>query len=1187
MAASPFLDAVRSRVVIYDGAAGTWLQEQDLQMEDYGTPELEGCPEILNETRPELIKRMHSEYFEAGADIVETNSFGGMRATLGEYGLGDRTEELNEMAARIAREAADEYSTPERPRMVAGSIGPGTRFASLGHVSYEELRDQVAEQARGLLRGGVDVLLIETQFDMLGIKASMNGCRDAMAQVGIEVPLQVQVTIELTGRMLPGTEIGAALVALDPMRPDVIGINCATGPAEMSEHVRHLSQHSRIPVSVLPNAGLPSVVDGHMHYDLTPEQFVEHQVRFVQDFGISVVGGCCGTTPEYIRQLATALEGVELPERHPDFEHGVASIYSPVMLDSDEADGASNLIMIGERTNANGSKKFREAMLDADWDTCVAMAKDQVKEGSHVIDVCVDYVGRDGTADMDEIAQRFATQSSVPLVLDSTEPEVLEAGLRWLGGRALLNSANLEDGDGEGSRGDRVFKLAKEFGAAVICLLIDEEGQARDVEWKMRVAHRIHDLAVNRYGLEAEDLIFDALTFPLSTGDDDLRRDAIATIEAIRRIKAEIPGAKTTLGLSNVSFGLKPAARHVLNSVFLHECQQAGLDSAIVHVAKILPLSRIPDEQRDVCLDLIWDRRGTAGLLSDGDESYDPLHKLLDIFADVQTTEAVVEDRTDWPIEQRLSQRIIDGDRDGLIPDLETALADGHTPLAIINDILLAGMKVVGQLFASGEMQLPFVLQSAETMKMAVAHLEPMMERVEGETGKGRIVLATVKGDVHDIGKNLVDIILTNNGYEVHNLGIKISINEMIDKAVEVKADAIGMSGLLVKSTLIMRDNLEELNQRGLQDIPVLLGGAALTRTYVERDLREVYEGRLFYGKDAFEGLRVMDRLGEIRLGKLDVDDGMVPSERELHRHRTDDGDTEPVEVPARSPEVALDNPVFVPPFLGSKVIKGLSIDDIAGYINETALFRNQWQFRPETLPDGTKEDDEQFKARLRPQLREQLAAAKAEGLLIPQVVYGYYPANADGNDVVLYTDESRSTELRRFSFPRQQAEPFLCVADFFRPVESGEADYAAFHIVTMGAAISERTAELFAADKYQDYLMLHGLGVEMAEALAEYWHRRIREEWGFAEEDPEPIAGTPTKAALTGLFRQKYRGGRYSWGYPACPDLEDNEQVAQLLEASRIGVECTEETGFQYQPEQTTSALICHHPRAKYFVAR
>ncbi|MEI2698451.1 MAG: methionine synthase [Microthrixaceae bacterium] len=1191
MTTSPFLDAVRSRIVIYDGASGTWLQQQNLTMEDYGTPELEGCPEILNETRPDLIKQMHSEYFDAGADIVETNSFGGMRATLGEYGLGDRTEELNEMAARLAREVADEYSTPQRRRMVAGSIGPGTRFASLGHVGYEELRDQVAEQARGLLRGGVDVLLIETQFDLLGIKASMNGCRAAMAELGIEVPIQVQVTIELTGRMLPGTEIGAALVALDPMRPDVIGINCATGPEEMSEHVRHLSQHSRIPVSVLPNAGLPSVVDGEMHYDLTAEKFVEHQVRFVKDFGVSIVGGCCGTTPEYIRQLAEALDGVERPVRTPQFEHGLASIYSPVALDRDESD-ASSLIMIGERTNANGSKKFREAMLEADWDTCVAMAKDQVKEGSHVIDVCVDYVGRDGTLDMVEIAQRFATQSSVPLVLDSTEPEVVEAGLRWIGGRAMLNSANLEDGDGEGSRGDRVFRLAREYGAAVICLLIDEEGQARDVDWKLRVAHRIHDLAVERYGLEAEDLVFDALTFPLSTGDEDLRKDAMHTIDAIRRIKSEIPGAKTTLGLSNVSFGLKPAARHVLNSVFLHECQQAGLDSAIVHVAKILPLSRIPDDQRDVCLDLIYDRRGTEGLLSGGSTDYDPLHKLLEIFEDVQVGEAVVEDRSDWPIEQKLSQRIIDGDRDGLIDDLDIALGAGHTPLGIINDILLAGMKVVGELFATGEMQLPFVLQSAETMKAAVSYLEPMMDKVDGESGKGRIVLATVKGDVHDIGKNLVDIILTNNGYEVHNLGIKISINEMIDKAVEVGADAIGMSGLLVKSTLIMRDNLEELNQRQMKDMPVLLGGAALTRTYVERDLREVYEGRLFYGKDAFEGLRVMDRLAEIRVGGLDVDDGMIPSERELHRHRVETDDEPEVEVPVRSPEVSMDNEVFVPPFLGTKVIKGLSIDDIAGYLNETGLFRNQWQFRPETLPDGTKETDEQFKTRVRAVLREQLALVKEQDLLVPQVVYGFFAANADGDDLVIWTDESRTVEAARFPLPRQSKDPFLCIADFFRPIDAdqpggGEDDYAAFQIVTMGPRVSDRTAQLFAENRYQEYLLLHGLGVEMAEALAELWHRRIREEWGFADEDPDGVVGAPTPAALHGLFRQKYRSGRYSWGYPACPDLEENETIATLLDSGRIGVECNEDTGFQYHPEQSTSALICHHPRAKYFVAR
>jgi len=1181
-----YLDAVASRIVIFDGAAGTWLQARDLSMEDYGTPELEGCPEILNETRPDLIDELHSEYLEAGADVVETNSFGGMRATLDEYGLGERTEELNEMAARIARAAADRFSTADRPRFVAGSIGPGTRFASLGHVRYEELRDQVAEQARGLLRGGVDLLLLETQFDLLGIKAGMNGCRNAMRDVGREVPIQTQVTIELTGRMLPGTEIGAALVALDAMGPDVIGINCATGPAEMSEHLRHLSQHCRVPIAVLPNAGLPSVVDGAMHYDLGAEEFVDFHRRFITELGITVVGGCCGTTPEYIRQLADAVAQLDPPARTPHFEHGVASIYSPVLLPEGE-DASTSLLLIGERTNANGSKKFREAMLEADWDTCVAMAKDQVKEGSHIIDVCVDYVGRDGTADMEQIAQRVATQSSVPLVLDSTEPEVLEAGLRWLGGRAILNSANLEDGDAEGSRADRVFKLAKEFGAAVIILLIDEEGQARDVEWKMRIAHRIHDMAVERYGLEPQDLIFDALTFPLSTGDDDLRRDAIATIEAIRRIKDELPGVHTTLGLSNVSFGLNPAARHVLNSVFLHECQQAGLDSAIVHAAKILPLNRIPDEQRDVCLDLIWDRRGAEGTLSDGDEAYDPLHKLLEIFADVQTTEVEAEDRSDWPIEQRLSQRIIDGDRDGLVPDLEVALAKGITPLAIINDVLLSGMKVVGDLFASGEMQLPFVLQSAETMKMAVAHLEPMMERVEGETGKGRIVLATVKGDVHDIGKNLVDIILTNNGYEVHNLGIKISINEMIDKALEVKADAIGMSGLLVKSTLIMRDNLEELNDRGLADIPVVLGGAALTRTYVEKDLREVYEGRLFYGKDAFEGLRVMDRLGEIRLGDHDADDGMVPEGRELHRHRVAEGDAEPVELPLRSPEVETDNEVFVPPFIGSKIVKGISIDEIATFINETALFRNQWQFRPETSADGTKETDEQFKDRIRPILREQLGAAKADGLLVPQVAYGYFFANGDGDDLVVWTDESRSQELARFHYPRQRKDPFLCIADFFRPADGDEVDVAAFHIVSMGSAISERTAQLFAEDRYQEYLLLHGLGVEMAEALAEYWHRRIREEWGFADEDPSGAEGTPDRTALVGLFRQKYRGGRYSWGYPACPDLEDNETVARILDAARIGIECDEDTGFQYQPEQTTSALICHHPRAKYFVAK
>ena len=1156
-----YVEAARRRVVIYDGATGTWLQTQNLTADDFGGPQLEGCNEILGVTRPDVIERFHRTYCDIGVDVIETNTFGAFSVPLGEYGLGDRDREISRANAAIARAVADEYGI-----WVAGSIGPGTKFASLGQITYDELAEAYHRQALGLLEGGVDLFLVETQFDLLGIKAAVAGCRRAMAELGRDVPLQLQVTIELTGRMLPGTEIQAALAAIEPLGPDVIGINCATGPAEMSEHLRVLSQQSRIPISCLPNAGLPSVVDGHMHYDLTPDQLADFHERFVTELGVTVIGGCCGTTPEHISAVIDRCRDLTPAPRSPQHEPGATSIYSLVPFQQD-----TSFMIIGERTNANGSRKFRDAMLAGDLDTCLQMARDQVKEGAHVLDVCVDYVGRDGTRDMDEIARRFATQVAAPLVLDSTEPEVLEAGLKWIGGRAILNSANLEDGEAPGSRLDRVFTLAKRYGAAVICLLIDEEGQARDVEWKMRIAHRIHDLAVNRYGLESSDLIFDALTFPLSTGGDDLRRDGIATMDAIRRIKAELPGVFTTLGVSNVSFGLSPAARHALNSVFLHECVQAGLDSAIVHAGKIMPLSRIPDEQRHVCLDLVYDRRGVEG--GDHDSpAYDPLQKLLEVFAGVQVGPSTVEDRSDWPLERRLEARIVDGDREGLEADLEAAMAQGIPPLLIINDILLAGMKTVGELFASGEMQLPFVLQSAETMKTSVAYLEPYMEKVEGGGGKGRLVLATVKGDVHDIGKNLVDIILTNNGYEVHNLGIKVAITEMIEKALEIGADAIGMSGLLVKSTLIMRDNLQELNARGLAKIPVLLGGAALTRTYVERDLREIYDGRLFYGKDAFEGLRVMDRLGELkRSGEEDPLWGREPGGRQLPARTKVEID--PSTIPTRSPEVELDNRVFVPPFLGARIVKGLSLDDIAAYINETALFRNQWQFRPE---NG--ETDAEFKDRIRPILRAQFSNAKSENILTPQVVYGYFCANGDGNDLVIWKDDTRTAEWMRLRYPRQTVAPYLCIADFFRPVESGEIDYAAFHIVTMGARVSEITAELFAANKYQDYLLLHGLGVEMAEALAEYWHHRIREEWGFAGEDGPSLAG---------LFRQQYRGGRYSWGYPACPDLEDNAKVAELLGAEHIGAECNEETSWQYQPEQTTSALICHHPRAKYFVAR
>ena len=1158
MARQTYLEAVNERVIVFDGAFGTFVQGLDLGPDDFGGPSLEGCNEMLCLTRPDVIRSMHEAFLAVGVDAIETASFGSFSTVLTEYDIPERAYELNVAAARLAREVASGFEADGRSRFVAGSIGPGTKLPSLGHIGFTELHDSYVEQARGLLDGGSDLFLIETCMDLLQIKAAMQACRKAMKIVGREVPIQVQVTMETTGRMLVGTEIGAALVALEAMRPDVIGINCATGPAEMQEHLRHLSQHSPIPISVLPNAGLPSVVDGRTHYDLTPAELASFHRHHVEDLGITVVGGCCGTTPEHLRQVVEAVRNVTPAKRTPVLEPSLTSLYSPVPIRQD-----NSFLIIGERTNTNGSKAFRDLMLAGDWDGCTKMGSDQVREGAHVIDVCVDYVGRNGAIDMDEIASRFASQVSVPLVLDSTEPEVMEAALRHNGGRAVLNSANLEDGEEPGSRLDRVFSLARDYGCAAVCLLIDERGQARDVEWKMEVAHRLHKIATERYGLRASDLIFDALTFPLGTGDADLRRDGIATIEAIRRIKSEIPGAFTTLGVSNVSFGLKPALRQVLNSVFLAECVEAGLDSAIVHASKILPLSRIPDDQKAACNALIWDRPY---------EGQDALTALLTMFEDVQSVAAVKEDRTDWPLDRRLKQRIIDAERDGLTDDLDAAMTQGIAPLTIINDILLDGMKVVGELFGSGQMQLPFVLQSAETMKTAVAHLEPHMEKVEGQTSKGRLVLATVKGDVHDIGKNLVDIICTNNGYEVHNIGIKVPIADMIAKVKEVNADALGMSGLLVKSTLIMRENLEELNNIGMADLPVLLGGAALTRTYVEKDLREVYQGRVFYGRDAFEGLNTLDKLMEIkRSGVDDPEFGRTPSGRVLpERTKTE---RPAVDLPKRSPEVAVDNHVFTPPFLGSKVVKGIGIDEIAAYINETALFRNQWQFRPEA---GESDDD--FKARIRPILREQLATAKATGVLVPQVVYGYFPVNADGNDLVVWTDESRTKERARFHYPRQNEEPFLCIADFFRSIESGEADYAAFHIVTMGQAVSDRAAELFAANKYQDYLVLHGLGVEMAEALAEYWHHRIRTEWGFVEEDGP---------SLHGLFRQQYRGGRYSWGYPACPDLEDNATVAELLEAGRLGIAVNEETGWQYQPEQTTSAIICHHPRAKYFVAR
>lgn len=1147
-----FLSALHERVLVFDGAMGTMLQAAELTLDDYQG--MEGCSEILCVSRPDVVRDVHAAYLEAGADAVETNSFGASAIVLGEYGIADRVVELNRVAASLAREVADDFQSDRRPRWVAGSMGPGTKLPTLGHTTFDVLRATYSDQALGLLEGGADVLIVETCQDLLQVKAAVAGAFAGMRRARRRVPLIVQVTVETTGQMLLGSDIAAALTAIEPLGADVIGMNCATGPAEMGEHLRYLSQHARTPLSCLPNAGLPELRDGRPHYPLTPPQLAQAHDRFVAEFGVNLVGGCCGTTPEHIRQLVDAVGGRQPAHRRPVYEPAVASLYQSVPLDQE-----TTYLTVGERCNANGSRRFRDLMLAGDLDGLVGIAKEQIREGAHVLDVCVDYVGRDGAPDMDALVQRLAQQSTVPIMLDSTQADVIEAGLKRLGGRAIVNSINLEDGEG---RMAAVCPLAREFGAAVVALLIDEEGQARDVEWKLRVAHRLHDLATGKYGLSPEDLLFDALTFPLGSGQEDLRGDAIATLEAIRRIKAELPGVRTILGVSNVSFGLSPAARQVLNSVFLHEAREAGLDAAIVSPAKILPMHRIEEEPRQVALDLVYDRRR---------EGYDPLQRFMALFEGKEATRsASAEDLAALPVDQRLERRIVDGVRKGLDEDLREAMRT-RQPLAIINEVLLAGMKTVGDLFGSGEMQLPFVLQSAEVMKAAVALLEPHMERAD-RGGKGSVVLATVKGDVHDIGKNLVDIILTNNGYTVHNLGIKQPISAIIEMAEEIGADAIGMSGLLVKSTVVMRENLEELNARGLARYPVLLGGAALNRTYVEGDLRQVYKGRVFYCRDAFAGLHVMDQLREEREKGVRPDKEAPRAPRVPRLSARGPSPAPPGTDEVARSDVRADVPVPAPPFTGeSRIVKGIPVREIAAYLNESALFRGQWQLRPSGGKEGWRR---LLETEARPRLRALLDQSIAEQVLRPAVVYGYFPCNAEGNDLIVWREDG--SEWLRFSFPRQRRDRRLCIADFFRPVESGEPDVVAFHVVTMGVEASEATARLFAANRYREYLELHGITVEMAEALAEHWHKRIREELGIAGDD----AGD-----LEELFDQGYRGARYSFGYPACPDLEQQEKIFELLEPGRIGVELSEE--YQLHPEQSTSAIIVHHPEAKYFNAR
>lgn len=1169
---------------------GTYLQALDLSIDEWGGPAFENCSENLLYTRPDAIESVHKAFLDVGCDVIETNSFGGSEVVLVEFGIADKTYDVNLRAAQLAKRIAGDYSTYDKPRFVAGSIGPGTKLPTLGHITYPLLKDAYREQVRGLVDGGSDLLLVETCQDLLQTKAALAAIFEHFEKHKIRIPVIAQVTIEVFGTMLNGTEIGAALTALEPFPIDVIGMNCGTGPKQMADSLRHLCENSPIPVSVLPNAGLPEVKDGQQHYDETPESFAAQVEHFARDFGANIVGGCCGTTPEHLRQVIERVGGMSPKERNAKLAPSASSIYFQQPYTQD-----ASFLIVGERVNASGSKKMRDLLDAEDWDGLVNLAKSQEKEGAHILDINVDFVGRDGVADMHTLAARLATAVKIPLMFDSTEWEKMEAGLEHAGGKSILNSTNYEDGE---PRFLKVLGLANEFGASVVIGLIDEDGMARTYDDKIRIARRAYKHATE-LGIPGHDIFFDPLALPISTGIEEDRKNAVETINAIRQIRDEMPEANIILGVSNISFGLNPAARVVLNSVFLNDCVEAGMNSAIVNSSKILPLMRFTELEIDTARDLIYDRRKFEGDIC----TYDPLGVFSTMF-EGKSAQSIKPDISNLPIEEKLKHHIIDGERIGLEDSLKLAL-EKYPPLEIINDLLLDGMKTVGELFGSGQMQLPFVLQSAESMKAAVKFLEPFMDKVEG-SNKGVLVLATVKGDVHDIGKNLVDIILTNNGYKVINLGIKQPIDDILRAAEESNCDAIGMSGLLVKSTLVMRDNLELMNERGI-DVPVILGGAALNRRYVDADLVPLYKGQLFYARDAFDGLHAMDDLtslesgvespeskaaaasgsepGAIATGSnggpdsaiqtiTDAED-LVGEDAKLGKAAArvstrSSGDTTHT---ARS-EVASIEQRPKAPFYGSKVVEITDLTKVFDFINETALFKGQWQYK-----QGRKTPEE-YQAILEetvyPKFKEIKAQASREKLLEAKLVYGYFPCQSSGNDLIIYQDDEK-TERMRFTFPRQPVDQRggkkLCLADYFASVDSGNIDVVAFNLVTMGRKASEHSAKLFKSDNYTDYLLFHGLSVESAEALAEMWHKRIREELGIASSDAPEMAK---------LFHQGYQGSRFSFGYPACPNIEDQTKLFELLQPERINVELTDE--FMLDPEQSTSAIIVHHPEAKYF---
>lgn len=1181
---SPFLDYLngpKHPVLVFDGAMGTSLQSQNLTAEDFGGAEYEGCNEYLVHTKPSAVAKVHEAFLAVGADVIETDTFGGTSIVLAEYDLADQAYYLNKTAAELAKACANKYSTPEKPRFVAGSMGPGTKLPTLGHIDFDTLKNAYVEQVEGLYDGGADLLLVETCQDVLQIKAALNAIEEVFQQKGQRLPLMVSVTMETMGTMLVGTEINAVVSILQPYKIDILGLNCATGPDLMKPHIKYLSENSPFIVSCIPNAGLPENVGGQAHYRLTPVELKMALMHFIEDLGVQIIGGCCGTRPDHIQALAELSQGLTPKSRHYHYEPSAASIYStqPYIQDN-------SFLIVGEKLNASGSKKCRELLNAEDWDSLVSMAKAQVKEGAHILDVNVDYVGRDGVRDMHQLASRLVNNVTLPLMLDSTEWEKMEAGLKVAGGKCILNSTNYEDGE---PRFYQVLDLAKKYGAGVVIGTIDEEGMGRTAEKKFQIAKRAYYAAIE-YGIPPYEIFFDPLALPISTGIEEDRENGKATIEAMGRIRQELPECHILLGVSNISFGLNPAARQVLNSVFLNEAMQVGMDGAIVSANKILPLAKIEPEYQQVCRDLIYDNRRFDGDIC----VYDPLTKLTELFAG-KTTKKDPSSNANLPVEERLKQHIIDGERLGLEDALNQALQD-YPPLDIINIFLLDGMKVVGELFGSGQMQLPFVLQSAQTMKAAVAFLEPFMEKKEGDNNaKGTFIIATVKGDVHDIGKNLVDIILTNNGYKVINLGIKQPVENIIEAYQEHKADCIAMSGLLVKSTAFMKENLEVFNEKGIT-VPVILGGAALTPKFVHDDCQKTYKGQVIYGKDAFSDLHFMDKLMPAKAGgQWDDSKGFLAECAETEKSPvvaeelkvnpdtifTDGSVNQELVIDTRRSEaVEVNIPRPTPPFWGTKILTAaeIPIEEVFWYLDLQALFVGQWQFR-KPKSQSKQEYDQFLQEKVHPILAAWKEKIVKENLLNPTLIYGYFPCQSSGNSLLIYDPESIQAgekpenlqPIAIFEFPRQKSARRLCIADFFAPQESGIIDVFPMQAVTVGEIATEYAKSLFDANQYTEYLYYHGMAVQTAEAMAEWTHTRIRRELGFAEFDPDNIRD---------ILQQRYQGSRYSFGYPACPNIQDQYKQLALLGCDRIGMSMDESE--QLYPEQSTTAIITYHPTAK-----